>query len=399
VVGKKADVVKKFLFILSYFIRCSDIMETSDSGNLDKFLETLDIGVGAESPTDPSHIITDATPTNGDINLNRLSVATPVNELHECQPLNLNSNETNNTGDMSFMSMGLDSLLDSEGASADQDCNSNSESMKHQQCEACNANRNEGNRVGNSVFYFSNSSCVCDKSNGAQLSTNSNSESTDCDNRERIQKKKEGLKLSLVIPKESFSDNELDNKCKLSTVDILDSPKRERMQHHRNSSCGSIRQLPTTCDRSETYLNSVKSAENSKPLSKGEIMAAYLDHRSNSMFNEYFEDDAIEAKTIDEIDEMDRIVPLPDRKRHTSLHASNFKLEDHLKAPSLPDLSSVKLGSLSCSGDDGTHRTRLGSMGSDNPYKFRRSSLSRQISEASSKTVKNGPNKSRLEVF
>ena len=59
-VGKKADLVKKMLYILSYFIRCSDILESGDLGSLETVLKRMDF---PETPNDADKPFVPSTPT------------------------------------------------------------------------------------------------------------------------------------------------------------------------------------------------------------------------------------------------------------------------------------------------------------------------------------------------
>ncbi|XP_052772268.1 folliculin-interacting protein 1-like isoform X2 [Mya arenaria] len=390
VVGKKADIVKKFLFILSYFIRCSDILETSDVGCLDTYLDKLDFDV--ESPMDSAKTLPATTPTNVDFRTVNIGSPTPVNED---KGFNFDSCGSCHPSIKSFQSLPLDSLLsvNEKESSPGTDYNSNHGSVvMNQTCEACNANRTGGSKVGNSVFYLPSVSCICDKVAGANSESNN---MKDSDNRAMIQKKKENLRLVLPESISTESQNNTENKeCKLSMAEHLDSPKREKVGVSRRSA------QPQELERTHISGYDIKLPENvEKVLTKKEIQSVFLQNKSDSMFNEYFDDETIEAKTIDELDEKDLVVDLPTSKNHlkSRYHSGDSAVakfdEDQCKTPSLPDLTAVKPSPTT--GVDGPHRARLGSMGAENPYKFRRSSISRQISEASTKTVKNVQGKTR----
>jgi hypothetical protein len=62
VVGKKADLVKKLLYILTYFIRCSDVQENTDLSSMMKCIEDLNLDIDAEKQ--------DITPIKEDCNSN-----------------------------------------------------------------------------------------------------------------------------------------------------------------------------------------------------------------------------------------------------------------------------------------------------------------------------------------
>ncbi|XP_060592263.1 folliculin-interacting protein 2-like isoform X2 [Ruditapes philippinarum] len=408
IVGKKADIVKKILYILSYFIRCSDILESTEHGCLETYLEKLNFS--AESPCDSDKNLAHCaqTPSNESDKIFESS-PTPVNS---CPKFSF-SEKTG--GDLpSFPSLGLDSLLNtyevkSSSSGTEKDCNSNNQgsadiSGNGKTCPACERNSysqdyEESNKFGKSVFYVSPLTCYCDKSDSSVMS--------DCEDRDsseklKMQKKKDSLRLSLKIPNEESQNtqnciqnmnsnttgsNLIDSeKCRLSMVEIIEDAKVEKAGHSRKAVDTKVTHaLPPHSVVAEDmkipqYVNKV--------LSHDEMKSIFRQKGSDSMFNEYFDEEGIVAKTIDEIDEKDRVVALPTNKqRNLSGETSQYWNEDDPnKAPSLPDLTAVKTDSSHGKGDsDRSQRNRLGSL--DQSYKRRRFSLSRQISESSNKNL------------
>ncbi|KAL4240663.1 Folliculin-interacting protein 1 [Mactra antiquata] len=398
IVGKKADIVRKILYVLSYFIRCSDILETTETGCLETYLQKLNFS--CESPNDSDKMLGLGTPTP--VNESNKSFGlpspksygvpspTPVNVDEKFKYDETSSTERSDT--ISFQSMGLDSLLGSNNTnSSGMDYNSNNSVSEIKLkdsgiCEACQRNRlsqkDIENKVGNSVFYVNSDTCHCalDMMGQACLTDSL----MDSDKKEHIQRKKDNLKLTLKIPgNESQSQiTELNRnkthsqelkECKLSMASIVENTRTEKVEHSKKCVDINIRDVNNSKMSLTGY--DIKIPNNaSKVLTHDEMKAVFLKKGSNSMFNEYFEDESAEAKTIDEIDEKDRVVDLP---RKCNLR------RDSSKAPSLPDLTAPTQGK----GD--SHRDRVGSL--DQTYKFRRSSLSRQVSEAN----KNFPGRCR----
>lgn len=411
IVGKKADLVKKILYILSYFIRCSDILETSEQGCLETYLEKLNFSV--ESPCDKNLAQCVQTPVN-EKTFEPLS-PTPVN----CDA-NFGFTEDQEASAVpSFLSMRLDSLLSdgvkSDTRKSDSDFNSNrpmSDNVlgKDGSCVVCERNRNsqdfeENNRFGKSIFYVSSDTCICDKLRTSSANT---AEQGNCDlsRKQEIQRKKDSLKLHLKIPKNESQDpkgvsqtgisNEIANpvaqleKCKLSMAEIVEDARIEKVDHSRKAVDISVKKTLTSENvRKGRGSKDMKIPDHvGKVLSKEEIKSLFRQKGSDSMFNEYFDEDGIETKTIDEVDEKDRVVALPSlqKQRYFSGESKlSWSEDDSSKAPSLPDLTAVKTDLGPSKGDERAHRVRLGSL--DQSYKRRRFSLSRQISESSGKNL------------
>jgi len=373
IVGKKADLVKKILFVLSYFIRCSDILETMEVSCLETYLEKLDFSV--ESPCDSTKTL----PACMGEDDNLTSSPTPVN------------NSTNQfTFDTSqYNPLCLNSLISNAGSNVngvvDKSCDRNSSAIL-QTCDMC---RQKAEKVGKSVFYVNSEPCSCDTLKGSNSYSHLSISSLDSDRRSEIQKKKESLKLGIKIPPhKSLQDSSLTSvkSCKLSNADIVEDLKIERMGLGRN--CVKAPKLPTLPDeRIKVPGYDIKIPENvDKVLTMDEIRKIFRVQGSNSMFDEYFED-GNEIKTIDEINE--KGANSGTRIRFASQHSS-FPEEDQLKTPSLPDLRPCGVGDL-----DPAERLRLGSIDQVYNNRQRKSSLSRQISETSKGSGKSGPGRCR----
>ncbi|XP_053385365.1 folliculin-interacting protein 2-like isoform X2 [Mercenaria mercenaria] len=404
IVGKKADLVKKILYILTYFIRCSDILEATEQGCLETYLEKLNFS--AESPCDSDKNLVQCaqSPSNdGDNRTLEPSSPTPVNSYAK-----IPFSEINEIDLPPFQSMRLDSLLSDRAKSvsndSERDCNSNNQgidnvSSKGRLCQACESNRNsqdlESNRFGKSIFYVSSDTCFCDKNNTGETSDCENRDPTD---KQKLQRKKDSLRLSLKIPNDESQNtqyfscngnlNESGNvnvameRCKLSMAEIVEDAKVEKAGHSRKAVDIKVTNMLPPGEKDMKIPQHV-----GKVLSHEEIKSIFREKGSDSMFNEYF-DEGIETKTIDEVDEKDRVVALPPKKyRYLSGETTPcWNDDDPNKAPSLPDLTAVKTDSSHGKGDsERSHRVRLGSL--DQSYKHRRFSLSRQISESSNKNL------------
>lgn len=408
--------MKKILYILSYFIRCSDILESTEQGCLETYLEKLNFS--AESPCDSDKNLAHRaqSPSNDSERTFGTSSPTPVNSCPKFP-----FPEENGVDLPSCPSLKLDSLLSngvkSMSSASDRDCNSNNQgsddvSGSGKICPACERNNysqdfQESNKFGKSVFYVSSPVCFCDKSDSSDISV--------CDKRDsveklKMQRKKDSLRLSLKIPSDesqnnqqctsSSNSNETGNdftdseKCRLSMAEIIEDAKVEKAGHSRKAVDIKVTQVSTH----SVGVKDVKIPQHvDKVLSREEIKSIFRHKGSDSMFNEYFDEEGIVAKTIDEIDEKDRVVALPPNKQHNlSGEATPYWNEDDPnKAPSLPDLTAVKTDSSHGKGDcDRSHRNRLGSL--DQSYKRRRFSLSRQMSESSNKIL---PGRCRYAPF
>ena len=430
VVGKKADLVKKILYILSYFIRCSDVLEATEWGSLEGYMKMLDF---TESSVDAEKT---PTPANSYVSLGNLPVSQSPRSVNDgftsLNPDSLMGQSSSRTasGGNKFEALNIDSV--------ENDCNSNHSGdvgVKANPCTACNANRNSNtteNKFGKSVFYLDSKACSCDNLTNSGSSTGPNpTESSNLEKGkscESLLSKKRSLSLKLDIPNsvESRCENHMPaktvtpdtslNECRLSVAQIVEDTKVHNVQHVRKSSDFDMRQIKSFKNDNGLNLDALKrvgftgsdtklTAQQyqdciGKVMSKEEMKAAFLKKGSDSMFDEYFKDD-IETKTIDDLDEKDLVHELRpvNKQRHTSGSAKGQDdLENSIKAPSMPDLSRMKSdSSQSKLESEKSHRSRLGSL--DQSFRSRKKSFNRQISESGAKAMKGAPGRCRWVLY
>ena len=432
VVGKKADLVKKILYVLSYFIRCSDVLEATEWGCLDGYMKMLGFAEtpNAERTFDPKT----PTPANSCASFGNLTLSElPGNLIDDFTSLNPDSL-------LGHSSKKSESLEGNSGNTVQNDCNSNNPEdvwVRNRSCEACNANRaadTTENRYGKSVFYVHSKTCSCDNLLRNNYSTEPNpiersnlEKGKSCEN---LCSKKRSLSLKLEIPtnceslcdkhvtagREATPDDSL-KECRLSVAQIVEDTKCHNVQHVRKSSDIDIRQIkPLTNDpglkldhlkhvaftgsdsklTTQQYQDSVK-----KVMTKEEIKAVFLKKGSDSMFNEYFMEN-VETKTIDDLDERDLVHELRPviKQRYISGDTSETRedLESSIKAPSMPDLTRVKAESSQIKVEsEKSHRVRLGSL--DQSFRARKKSFNRQVSESGSRQMKAAPGRCRYDSF
>ncbi|KAK3595116.1 hypothetical protein CHS0354_002368 [Potamilus streckersoni] len=364
VVGKKAELVKKIIYVLSYFIRCSDILETSETGHLDSVLERLTF---VESPGD---VEKDIMQKSNDIDIGKI----------------------------------------------EEDCNSNRYavpqlgSVSCLNCSLCNTRQEASvikNHYGKSVFYDLEVKNVCfcigQRPQGDIQLQEENHETGNVGYFSSL-----GENVPVGNSKEIFESQECHSvdegfavtlkECRLSEARIVEESKIQDVQLVQRADTSPSGQFQTlgkkTVDLkldlkacttsiipSESFINTQTSSS-----SYYEIKKVFLEARSNSIFNEYF-DEGIETKTIDDLDENDRIPHLLPTNKHRFLsgdHGSSSETEDMGKAPSLPDLSQVKMDAQNTKQKENirtSHRERLDSL--DQKFRGRKPSFTRQVSEQS----------------
>ena len=430
VVGKKAEFVKKILYILSYFIRCSDVLEATEWGSLEGYMKMLDF---TESSVDAEKT---PTPANSCMSLSNApplvsqSPKTGSSDFTTLNPDSLIGHSSGSTasGGLKFEPLNPDSV--------ENDCNSNHSGdigVNSNSCEACNANRNSSaameGKFGKSVFYMDSKACSCDNLTNRKFGTGPNpiessnlEKGKSCDS---LLSKKRSFSLKLDIPNNVESQcNHIPNKketpdssvneCKLSVAQIVEDTKIHNVKHVRKSSDFDMRQIESLKIDNGLHLDNLKHVGFTgsdtkltakeykecigKVMTKAEIKAAFLKKGSNSMFDEYFKDN-IETKTIDDLDEKDlvhELRPVNKQQQHVSNERTEHQddLENSIKAPSMPDLSRMKSESSQAKLEsEKSHRSRLGSL--DQSFRSRKKSFNRQISESGAKTMKGGPGRCR----
>lgn len=375
IVGKKADLVKKILFVLSYFIRCSDILESVEVGCLETFLQKLDFSV--ESPCDSAKTLPVCTPVEDD---DLTSSPTPVNTSQ----FNFDSSKYN--------PLCVDSLLSNKGSriSAEAGDGQQNKSNVVQICDMCK--KNSENKVGKSVFYVSNEPCSCETVKGVNSFDHLSVSSLNSDRRSEIQKKKESLKLGIKIPSHKSlpdsSDPGTGLACRLSSADIVEDTKIERVELGRN--CATANKVPILADGKICVPGyDFKIPENvDRVLTTDEMRKIFRGQGSNSMFDEYFENGS-EVKTIDEVKEKPLSNCTSKIRFAQDDNLDSRPEDDQCNTLSMPDLTPCGQGD-----SEQDERLRLGSL--DQTYcKQRKSSLSRQMSE-SAKQSKCGPARCRF---
>ncbi|XP_041364707.1 folliculin-interacting protein 1-like isoform X2 [Gigantopelta aegis] len=265
VVGKKQDIVKRFLYILSYFIRCSDVHEIRDSGSLETFMNDLTFNDAPLQSEKSSAVTTPIEPGANSGDRFFPSTTSPV------------------CGDRDVCDVGERSRL-----------------YQTELGDRC------GNQVGERVERTVNrlGGCI-----------------------EMVSMKDEECNL------EGASSSQSDRsefKCRLSAQRIVECAKVENVQHVRksadlitNKSLSENVQLSSP-DKSSSDSGQNSSLKGTSMLSRqletvddsdvkmkvSDVRKMFLSEGSSSMFEEYFED-GIEAKTIDDVAEHERVISHP----------------------------------------------------------------------------------------
>ncbi|XP_061192634.1 folliculin-interacting protein 1-like [Saccostrea echinata] len=308
IVGKKADLVKKILYILSYFIRCSDVHENGEVGTLESFLDD----VCMESPEE------DKTPVHEGFKFPSVPDEKLQTGFHISNSVifNTSSPEVQNNVEIKKCVDRSDLKLD----------------VHSQHSSQRNSNETESSEMNQDEGYCS------------------------------IVQSDESEKI----------------RCRLSTDCVVENVPVENVMNVNRaavSRTSDVNEKLVKPAKSSSVLSSKVSNSNDitveKKPSTADIKHQFLSDRSNSMFNEYFEDDSIVTKTIDD-------VPLDKRVIH----------------PAMRDIvMSQSLECLTESSDNDTHQRRLGSVGQSARPKL--SPLSRQMSSDFSKPSTYNPGRCR----
>lgn len=412
IVGRRAEIVKKMLYVMSYFIRCSDILETADMGTLETCLKGSPL-LESPSPREKSSA----------------SETTPVNP--NTLTWNLHEHTNPSTSLPSFLPMGVESLMsDSSRKSSDnssmadpQDKCANLDSSilssnksAKQLCDSCENKRSSEDaqkemKVGNSVFYMDSVICDCDNmenktdisyTGGADLVKCELSGSPMCSMKRGNESLRLGLTLDLSSPlnesqqcdsKNVSDSSKMSQTCQLSVAKIIENVVVQDVQHVRKCSdplrtADFLPESSRTMNKEPGHSDS-QSLSNPPVLSKDAMKEIFLKKGSDSMFNEYF-DEGIETKTIDDVDEKDLVVDLPLHRASRNTDVNAGVNSDPNKAPSLPDLSASSNNNSRESTK--SFRLRLGSLDQSYPSS-RKPSISRQVSETGGR--KNAPGRCR----
>ncbi|XP_033750955.1 folliculin-interacting protein 2-like isoform X2 [Pecten maximus] len=390
VVGKKAHIVKKILYILTYFIRCSDVHENDELGSLKSCLD--DLSFEMESLSDKQ----DITP----ILEKQPDAFFPVKEEHSG----------------SWMKEGETNISKEKEETTQSSCKTSDKShgRSHRDMLECSG---EGEKKV--------SKCSCD---GKVCQNPCDKLKLLCSPKgcvRQISVEKELRRISKeyedIIPKtiKSVHDNDLHfhlpddssltdegyhsilppdhgysslpRPCSLSVSQIVEAVPVENVKNVSRSVeilNSDLIEIPTpnpakpqafspsnscTVSRLTQKLLEEKESVSKKdwtdlPTAKvTDIRTRYLKEGSNSMFDEYFTDPSIETKTIDNLDAKDRIISYPLVKSE-SIRSSTDSIIKELAGCANSPTAELQ----------GTHENRLGSFGGG--IRPRISSFSRQYS-------------------
>ena len=266
VVGKKQDIVKRFLYILSYFIRCSDVHEVKDSGSLESFMNNLtfnDVPLQSETSS---------------------AVSTPV------EP-------GTNSGDGFFSS-----TTSTVGGGDMGVCDIREQSQLYQ----TELGDQSGNNLGGYVRLGASNVGGCI---------------------EMVSMKDEECNLESVSSSQS---DRSEFRCRVAAARIVECAKVENVQHVRKAANVIIEKslsenvdpvspdkllsdpLQTSTPKGRSLLSQqLQTADGSgAKLKISDVRKIFLSEGSSSMFEEYFEE-GIEAKTIDDVAEHERVISHP----------------------------------------------------------------------------------------
>lgn len=332
--GKKADLVNKFLYILSYFIRCSEVHESGSNGLLTGSLEDL---VLDENPSEADKVT--------------LGAITPIEEQ-------------DGYGSLKFFGGDWGSLVSSEGSvvsnlgrQASKEADVKKQDICHCQISQKNSSNPAVEKKGVEMEKI-----LSEKADENQNSYGSREElAAACVS--SVTNEIAGPRLTHVAltkdcgnAEKTLDINGEDQICKVFSVIVGERAKQD-VRHVRSEveafsspviptdlDCGKLE--PVICDKGRELLSDTPSKStptkgrsvlseqlaeetSSKHESVAEIQcrnrakAQFLSEGSNSMFDEYFEDGS-ETKTIDDIRKEDIVTtnPLLNRLSNSSISRS-----------------------------------------------------------------------------
>ncbi|XP_060063354.1 folliculin-interacting protein 2-like [Ylistrum balloti] len=390
VVGKKADLVKKILYILTYFIRCSDVHENDELGSLKSCLDDLTFEMESERQ-DITPIIekqpdaflpvreenSASMRRHGETNLSKERIETSWNSSKisdESQGITHTERSHRKTSECSGDGAVKPSKFDEKDA-----CDDGKIRLlcSPKECVRQISVEKELRRISKEYEDIIPKTIKSVKDNDLHLHLPDDNSLTD-----------EGYH-SIHPPDQGYSS--LQRPCSLSVSQILEAVPIENVKNVSRSaeilSSGLI-EIPTpnpvkpqafspssSCSVSRLTQKLLEEQESCSkkevteiPTTKeSDIRARYLKEGSNSMFDEYFTDPNIETKTIDNLDAKDRIVSYPLVKSE-SIRSSTDSINRELAGCANSPTAELQ----------GTHENRLGSFGGG--IRPRLSSFSRQYS-------------------
>lgn len=318
VVGRKADLVNRFLYMLSYFIRCSDVHEAPFSNCLPAILDSrcweqctparsVSTEDGSVTPVDavscPFHSPAQSSdPSDGNV------CGSCPSAIH---PHCTQGKKVESLSPKRVVSVERQSVEREPGA--------------------CEGQRMK-NAQGSASRCHSDSECVvCEHKCNQPCSLPSVLDVTCAESEVKVLSDDSGIENSNSYDKDSYVKQEA-GVCRMSVVRVVEDSKLERVKHvQRSAEVGPA--LPSEDSSLPPYhavggggkqdWNSKRPvsmlarqlAADSEALEKQkakmrEVQKQFLNGGSNSMFEEYFEGDA-ETKTIDDISQHEIVVKHP----------------------------------------------------------------------------------------
>ncbi|XP_021374421.1 folliculin-interacting protein 2-like isoform X2 [Mizuhopecten yessoensis] len=392
VVGKKADLVKKILYILTYFIRCSDVHENDELGSLKSCLDDLTFEMESERQ--------DITP----ILEKQPDFFLPVRE--ENSGSRIRQGETNFGKEREEAALSSPRIREGnhdKSCRQRSECSKDGEKKKSGSTSSCDREKHQNPCDSGKVkLLCSPKGCVRQISVETELRRISKEyEDIIPKTIKSVQKNDLHLRLSddssltdegyhsILQPDHGYSS--LQRPCSLSVSQIVETVPVENIKNVSRSAeilSSDFIEIPTpnpvkpqalspssSCSVSRLSQKLLEEEESSSrkdvtemPTAKvSDIRTRYLEEGSNSMFDEYFTDPSIETKTIDNLDAKDRIISFPLVKSE-SIRSSTDSIIRELAGCANSPTAELQ----------GTHENRLGSFGGG--IRPRISSFSRQYS-------------------
>ena len=381
--GKKADLVKKILNILTYFIRCSDV-QNNELGSLESYIDEVSL----DSPVDDRPVI---TPIEEVCNMGQ-------GQGQEVMHSSASSDRMEGSCDTITGDSNDGSVCDRQGGnnSAQQSVINNAECSHINQGSKHSGDLDSEPSVEN-VFQSESKSrptwLSLTRQNGVECSG-------DVEFREKVANRESCRESSntdegycSIVQSGDYDKSHLP--CRLSDSEIRESVKVENVHHvskavtMNNSPCDiSHSPLTPSSKKTKSLLTEKLSNENKETkVSTSEIRQRYLKEGSHSLFNEYFDDEEIVTKTIDQVEEHNRVVnhPLAVSK------GAHWKISGSVD--SIVDASNSHSGQSEIQG----HDRRLGSLG--HMVRPRIASVSRQISSDKGRQPAITPGRCRCVSF
>ncbi|XP_052071291.1 folliculin-interacting protein 1-like isoform X2 [Mytilus californianus] len=421
IVGKKADLVKKLLYILTYFIRCSDVQENTDLSSMMKCMEDMNLDDSEKQ---------DITPIKEDCNSN---CSIPFGNEDACSvcsndiTVSVRTKEAGSKNELrhSFSFDHYDTKnksIESVESDIPFPITVTGKSVFYVenddlQLENCLSHNETGNKVDSSQINQNekridrSSYCSDEMKVGSSQSDRTEnkriSRSSMLDSLDSVGHQTEDEGYDSILSSGNFEETLLYKPCRLSGSEIKENVAVENVQLVSRAVVDTKKHSDLTLpliskDWSDSHsedIISIKSEEENKVISPrkksllsetlsnesnkissqisenntnrpklttAQIRNNFLKVGSNSLFNEYFDDDNIHTKTIDEVDVKDRVLQHPLACGHSK---SSGNIADTNKKEDLYGSQSEL---------EFIHATRLNSIG--NGVRPRISSFTRQIS-------------------